>query len=44
VFGVPTDVDRKALAKLGLKVLPKAEVFRGGYDEPEPESAAEEAP
>jgi predicted Zn-dependent peptidase len=43
VFGAPTDADKKALhSKFGLKVLPKAAVFRGGYDEPEP--AAEETP
>ncbi|MBZ5639966.1 MAG: insulinase family protein, partial [Acidobacteriia bacterium] len=37
VFGALTDEDRKTLAgKFHLKVLPKSEVFRGGYDAPEP--------
>lgn len=37
IFGTLTDEDRKALeAGYTLKVLPRAEVFRGGYDEEEP--------
>jgi len=33
VFGLLTDEDRKTLTeRYGLKVLPRAEVFRGGYD------------
>ena len=36
VFGVLTDEDRKTLdGKYKVTVLPREEVFRGGYDEPE---------
>src|SRR5207249_10436016 len=36
IFGQVTDEDRRALGeKFHLTVLPKSEVFRGGYDEPE---------
>jgi predicted Zn-dependent peptidase len=38
VFGLLTEEDRKALAeKYKVTVLPREEVFRGGYDEPEKE-------
>jgi predicted Zn-dependent peptidase len=34
IFGTPTDEDRSGLVEwIGLKVFPKAEIFRGGYDE-----------
>lgn len=34
VFGTPTDEDRQALAqRFTLKVLPREDVFSGGYDE-----------
>jgi zinc protease len=37
VFGALTDEDRETLSrKFRLKVLPKSEVFRGGYDATEP--------
>jgi len=40
-FGLLTDEDRKALGeKYKVTVLPKEEVFRGGYDEPEKEEGA----
>ena len=48
IFGMPSDEDRAALGKAyALTVLPKDEVFRGGYDqpdEPKPKAAATSAP
>ena len=36
VFGLLTDEDKAALAdRYEVKILPKEEVFTGGYDEPE---------